>query len=211
MGASQTQAEGLVSYPLLRGTTSPEWVKCIEDGGLFELLSDHAHNELKAAATAQAWLLKNTDQPKLVIELSKVAAEELEHFERVVKLLYSRGGQLHPLKSNPYAEALLKGSAKTRRDPFLDRLIVAALIEARSCERFILLADHLLDPEVAGLYRDLIPCELGHNELFVDLVRESFPGEGTENRIEQLFDLEGEVIASLPFSFAMHSGMRPVA
>lgn len=196
-----------MSYPELHGATPVEWVARVE-AEPFELLSDHAHNELKAAATAQAWLLKHPDKPEMVLELAKLAAEEVEHFERVIKLLYSRGGRLLPIDNNPYAEALLAGSAKTRRDPFVDRLLVAALIEARSCERFELLAEHLQDTEMRQLYRDLIPCEREHKDLFIDLVRDSFPGERTEHRIADLFELEGQVVASLPFAARMHSGIN---
>ena len=196
-----------MSYPELRYKTPSEWVARVEERPL-ELLSDHAHNELKAASTAQAWLLKHVDKPELVLQLSKLAMEEVGHFERVVKLLYARGGQLLRIDNNPYAEALLSGSAETRKDPFLDRLIVAALIEARSCERFILFAEHMRDEELRELYRDLVPCELEHNELFIDLVRDGFPGPRAEARIEQLFELEGQVIASAPFSYRMHSGVN---
>jgi tRNA 2-(methylsulfanyl)-N6-isopentenyladenosine37 hydroxylase len=193
-----------VSYPELRSETDPDWVRRIEERPL-DLLSDHAHNELKAASTAQAWLLKKPQDETLVLELAKLAAEEMEHFDRVVRLLYGRGGTLQPVENNLYADRLLKGSAKNRKDVYLDRMIVAALIEARSCERFELLAEHLEDAELAQLYRDLIPCEVGHNELFIDLTRRAFP-ESADGRIEELFELEAEVLAELPFAYRMHSG-----
>lgn len=194
-----------MSYPSLRWRTPVEWVSRIEERPL-ELLSDHAHNELKAASTAQAWLLKQPGDAGLVTRLAALAAEEVEHFHRVVMLLYARGGQLLPVDNSPYAEALLRGSARTRRNAFLDRMVVAALIEQRSCERFELLAEHLADRELAALYADLIECEQGHNRLFVDLVREAFPGGEGDTRLEELFELEAEVIAGLPFAHRMHSG-----
>ena len=186
--------------------TPPEWVGRVEAEPL-ELLSDHAHNELKAASTAQAWLLKQPGNPKLVRRLARLAAEETEHFDRVVQLLYGRGGTLLPLDNNPYAEQLLARSAATRKDRFLDRMIVAALIEARSCERFELLAQHLEDEELRTLYADLIECERTHRELFLELVHESFPAELAAGRIAELFRIEGEVMASLPFAYRMHSGL----
>jgi tRNA-(ms[2]io[6]A)-hydroxylase len=195
-----------VNYPTLKYETPLEWVVRVE-GGLLELLSDHAHNELKAASTAQAWLLKKPGDRALVLQLAELAAEEVEHFHRVVRILYARGGELLPVDRNAYAEALLKGSARTRKDPFLDRMIVAALIEARSCERFVLFAEHLADSELRQLYRDLIPSEVGHGELFIDLVRNGFPEELAEPRIEELFELEGEVMAALPFAYRVHSGL----
>lgn len=190
--------------------TPAEWVARVEERPL-ELLSDHAHNELKAAATAQAWLLKHPGKPKLVRQLARVAAEETEHFDRVIQLLYSRGGQLLPLENNAYAEALLARSAQSRKDKFLDRMIVAALIEARSCERFELLGEHLRDAELRTLYADLIECEQGHRALFLDLVLEFFPSEAAEARIAELFRIEGEIVASLPFAYRMHSGLAETA
>lgn len=195
------------SAPPLRYATPVEWVERVEVGAL-ELLSDHAHNELKAAATAQAWLLKNTGNGPLVLELSKLAAEEVEHFDRVIRLLYARGGELLPIDNNPYAAALLSRSSAGRKSPFVDRLLVAALIEARSLERFELLAEHLKDEEMRQLYADLIPCEREHANLFVDLVRQSLPEGEAEGRIEELFDLEARVIAELPFAYRMHSGVN---
>jgi tRNA-(ms[2]io[6]A)-hydroxylase len=195
-----------VSYPELQSSTPPAWVRRVEERPL-ELLSDHAHNELKAASTAQAWLLKNPGNGPFVLQLASLAAEEVEHFERVIKLLYGRGGTLLPVDNNAYAEALLKGSAQNRKNPFQDRMIVAALIETRSCERFELLAEHLTDPELRELYADLIPSETGHKRLFIDLVRDAHPGAQTDARIEELFELEARVIAGLPFSFRMHGGV----
>jgi len=195
-----------MSSPELRWATPVEWVERVEERPL-ELLSDHAHNELKAAATAQAWLLKCPDDPALVLELAKLAAEEVEHFERVVRLLYARGGRLQPIDNNAYAEALLAASARSRKKTFVDRLLVAALIEARSCERFELLAEHMRDRELACLYGGLLESERGHAALFVDLVRRSLPeGEAVE-RIDALFALEAEVMEGLPFAYRMHSGM----
>ncbi len=191
--------------PELRVATPPEWVARVEERPL-ELLSDHAHNELKAASTAQAWLLKYPGDAELVLRLASLAAEEVEHFDRVVRILYARGGELLPVDNNAYAEALLKGSARTRKDAFLDRMIVAALIEARSCERFVLFAEYLRDPELRELYRGLIESETGHKELFVDLVFEAYPEEVALDRLNTLFDLEAEVLEALPFAHRVHSG-----
>ncbi|MCB9914758.1 MAG: tRNA-(ms[2]io[6]A)-hydroxylase [Planctomycetes bacterium] len=190
----------------LEYATPPEWVRLVERRPL-ELLSDHAHNELKAASTAQAWLLKRPEASALVVRLARVAAEETEHFDRVVRLLYGRGGALLPLDTNPYADALLARSAATRKDRFLDRMVVAALIEARSCERFELLAAHLADAELRALYAGLVESEQGHRALFLDLVREHFEPAVAEARIAELFRLEGEVMAALPFAYRMHSGL----
>ncbi|MEO2093209.1 MAG: tRNA isopentenyl-2-thiomethyl-A-37 hydroxylase MiaE [bacterium] len=186
--------------------TPLEWVERVAEKPLL-LLSDHAHNELKAAATAQAWLQKHPGKPDLVRQLARVAAEETEHFVQVIEILYARGGVLLPLGKNLYAEALLSRAAATRQDKFLDRLIVAGLIEARSCERFQLLAQHLEDRELRELYAGLVECELGHRELFLRLAYEFFPHEVAEARSAELFAIEGEVIARLGFDYYLHSGL----
>jgi tRNA-(ms[2]io[6]A)-hydroxylase len=187
-------------------STPPEWVDRVAERPL-ALLSDHAHCELKAAASAQAMVAKNGQHPDLVEALGAVAIEELEHFQQVYALLRARGGGLEAQDVNPYADALLERSAATRTRRFLDRLLVAELIEARSLERFHLLADHLRDPELAQLYRSLMHSEAGHQALFERLARELFPGEVAESRRDELRVLEAEVMASLPFDFRVHSGM----
>jgi len=196
-----------LTYPELTYATPPEWVERIAEGPL-ELLSDHAHNELKAAATAQAWIMKHPGKSEMVRRLATLAAQEVEHFERVIQILYARGGKLQPVEKSPYADALLTRSSPTRSSNFLDRMILAALIEARSCERFVMLAEGLEDRELSALYGDLIEVETTHKALFVDLAREFFPEDEVEPRLTELWQIEGEVIESLPFSFRMHSGVR---
>lgn len=187
-------------------STPAEWAERVAARPL-ALLSDHAHCELKAAASAQAMVAKNGHHPELVEALGAVAIEELEHFRQVYALLRARGGLLEPQDVNPYADALLERSAATRTRRFLDRLLVAELIEARSLERFHLLAEHLPDTELAQLYRSLMHSEASHQALFERLARELFPEEVAEARRDELRALEAEVMASLPFDFRVHSGV----
>ena len=135
--------------------TPPEWVAAVE-GEPLALLSDHAHCELKAASSAQSLLLRNPGRAEVVERLGAMAAEELEHFNRVVTILHARGGSLAWQDSNPYAEGLHRASAGTRSSALLDKLLLARLIEARSLERFHLLSEHLLDRELGGLYACLL-------------------------------------------------------
>lgn len=187
-------------------STPPAWVARVAERPL-ELLSDHAHCELKAAASAQAMVAKNGHLPELVDALGAVAIEELEHFRRVHDLLRERGGALLPQDVNPYAEALLDRSAATRSRRFLDRLLVAELIEARSLERFHLLSEHLPDAELADLYGGLMQSEAGHQALFERLAHALFPGEEVEARRDELRVIEGEVMAAQPFGYRVHSGL----
>ncbi len=186
--------------------TPAEWAERVGANPL-ALLSDHAHCELKAAASAQAMVAKNGQHGELAQALSAVAIEELEHFRQVHELLLERGGRLAPQETNPYAEALLTRSAATRSRRFLDRLLVAELIEARSLERFVLLARHLADPELAELYRSLMASEAGHQALFARLARSLYPADEVERRRGELRALEADVIAGLPFDYRVHSGL----
>ncbi len=186
--------------------TPTEWVGWIERDPL-ALLADHAHCELKAATTAQSLIAKNPEHRSLVLALGDVAIEEMQHFVRVVRELHARGGALGPQDENPYAARLHTGSAPTRASLFLDRLVIAHLIEARSLERFHLLAHHLADPGLASLYKELLPSEAAHQGLYLRLAREAFGADVVARRVATLRALEGEVMASLPFGPRVHSGV----
>ncbi len=191
----------------LEWDTPPEWVERVERD-LPALLSDHAHCELKAAATVQSLVAKNTEERELVEQLAAMAVEELEHFQRVTGELYARGATLRPQEPSPYAEALRSRSAATRSSLLLDRLLLAQLIETRSLERFQLLAEHLTDRPLAALYRDLMASEAGHRALFGRLARGLFPAPVVERRQAELWALEGEILSSLPFAYRVHSGLQ---
>ena len=188
----------------LAWATPPEWVAAVATDTL-SLLSDHAHCELKAASSAQALIAKNTQRPELIAELLSIAHEELEHFGRVVELIESRGGKLAPVSGNRYAGELLRRGALGKSPHLLDRLLVAALIEARSLERFRLLADHLPDQELRELYADLLSSEAGHRAFFLDAAARYYPGQ-FEPELERFAELEAEVISALPFAHLIHSG-----
>jgi tRNA-(ms[2]io[6]A)-hydroxylase len=189
----------------LAWATPPEWVAHVEREPL-ALLSDHAHCELKAEATARSLMARHADRAPLVEALAPMADEEREHFELVLAELRARGGQLAPQGSNPYAAGLHRRSAASRRDALLDRLLVARLIEARSLERFQLLAAHLTDRGLADLYRGLVASEAGHAALFGRLARALFPAGQVAARLAELVALEAELAAGLPFDHRVHSG-----
>jgi tRNA-(ms[2]io[6]A)-hydroxylase len=189
----------------LAWSTPPEWVARVEHAPL-ALLSDHAHCELKAAASAQALIAKNTEHADLALRMAEVAVEELEHFRTVVGVLRGRGGALASQDESPYAAALHRGAAASRNHPLLlDRLLLAHLIEERSLERFHLLAEHLADARLAALYRALLPSEAEHRVLFLRFARELFP-DTADARADTLRELEGRVISALPCAPRIHSG-----
>ena len=189
----------------LQYQTPPAWVAGVEVAPL-ALLSDHAHCELRAAASAQAMIVRNPHRTRFVGQMLELAQEELEHFGAVVRLLEERGGKLDHKAPNPYAEGLLGCSAPDRGDPFLDRLLIAGLIEARSLERFHLLAGHLADPGLAQLYRELVPSEARHHTLFLDSAREFFGAARADERWQALVEREAELVPGLPFATRIHSG-----
>lgn len=194
----------------LQWETPVEWVERISDHTL-ELLADHAHCELRAAASAQALVSKRPRSKGLVEALGEVAFEESEHFNRVIQLLHRRGGELDAARDNPYAAGLIRGLSSRQGEVLLDRLLLSSLIEARSLERFLLLSRHLPDEELREFYAGLIGSEASHRALFVTLARDHYPEERVTKRLAELIEHEGRVMSGLPFSARMHSGLAVAA
>ena len=194
--------------PLRRQTTSG-WARQALQRPL-ELLNDHAHLEKKAAANALE-LLNRWPEPSppenWVSAMTAVARDEVEHLAVVCRLLARRGGRLTKQHTNPYASQLrLLVRQGEGRDELVDRLIVSALIEARSCERFKLLADVCQDAELAKLYRGLWASEHGHYRTFLQLAEQIQRRDDVERRWDQMLDAEARIIASQPPGPRMHSG-----
>ena len=193
--------------PELGWETPPGWAEQALTRPL-DLLADHAQCELGAASAAQALIARYPDRSALVGRMSALAVEELQHFRRVHRLLLERGGTLPSPTPNPYAEGLLR-HARGSEDPLLDRLLVGALIERRSLERFELLAEaapRLGEPELATLYAELGPSEAGHGRLFLELAREAAPEAAVHGRLRHWTRLEARLIEGLGFDYRIHSG-----
>jgi len=190
----------------LEWETPVEWASLVAPHTL-ELLCDHAHAELRAAASAQALISKRPRSKHMVEALGQVALDESEHFVQVIEILHRRGGQLEAGRDNPYAAGLLSGWSSRHDEALLDRLLISAVIEARSLERFVLLAKHLPDAELREFYGSLVASEASHRSLFVTLAREIFSEERVAERLAEFLAMEAKVISSLPFSPRMHSGM----
>lgn len=197
----------------LRYTTPASWAADVLCRPL-ELLNDHAHLEKKAATNALE-LLNRWPEPNppenWVTAMTAISKDEVEHLSTVTRLLARRGGRLTRQHSNPYA-ARLRDVVRKGEGPaeLTDRLMVSALIEARSCERFRLLADHLnetgADAELAKLYHGLWASEHGHYRTFIQLAEQILPEETVATRWNELLDLEAKLIASQPSGPRMHSG-----
>ncbi len=186
--------------------TDPEWAP-LALADLPRLLADHAHCELKAAVNAMSLVPRLTEFTRVTRVLSELAREELQHYEAVLLLLEKRGWPLGPPEKDRYAVELREACQALPRardiGPAVDRLLVAALIEARSCERFKLVIEALeatdADPEVRALYTELFPSEARHYVTFIDLAAECLGGNRglAEARVEALAALEGIIVAGL--------------
>jgi tRNA-(ms[2]io[6]A)-hydroxylase len=176
------------------------------------LLSDHAHLEKKAAANALE-LVNRWPEPSCPEEwtqtLAGIASDEAAHLNSVVRLLNERGGRLERAHRNDYARRLRQHVRKGRgHEELLDRLLVSALIELRSCERFEILARHCedRDPELARLYKRLWSSEFGHYRVFLRLAEWVVAPPEVEARWRELLRSEAETIAVQPPGPRMHSG-----
>ncbi|MCH7591979.1 MAG: tRNA-(ms[2]io[6]A)-hydroxylase [Planctomycetes bacterium] len=198
----------------MRWTTPARWA----DGVLRDplaLLNDHAHLEKKAALNALE-LLNRWPEPNppenWVQAMTAIARDEVEHLATVTRLLARRGGRLTKTHRNPYAQELRR-EVRTGQGPLeiMDRLMVSALIEARSCERFALLADRCEDRTLAKLYGGLFASEAGHYRIFIDLARELPDAVGVEERWSELLDAEALIVQRQRIGPTMHSGVADEA
>ena len=168
------------------------------------ILADHAHCEKKAAATALSLLNRYPHHSTLVERMAALAEEEIQHFSLVFAVVRERGKTLPRDDSNIYVNRLREHVRKGEPQRLQDSLLVAALIEARSCERFSLLAEALPEGRVKALFTELIPSEAGHYALFLKLARELTGEEETERRFDELLDIEAEIVSSLPGEARIH-------
>jgi tRNA-(ms[2]io[6]A)-hydroxylase len=190
----------------LKEKTDPGWVQAAL-ADVPALLSDHAHCEKKAAATALALITTYPEHPALCQPLAHLAQEETRHFFSVMSELTRRGLTLGRDGGDPYAVELLKVAAPTGPDRLRDRLLIAALIEARSCERFGLLASaapQVGEERLARFWASLFEAEARHHSLFIDLATEIFGDEKVRERMAELQVIEADICRRLPHRAAIH-------
>ena len=188
----------------LLSETEPAWVTAVEQD-LPTLLVDHAHCEKKAASTAINLIFRYQDHPRLMVPLSALAREELEHFELVFGLIEARGHPFVPLEPSPYASHLYRVIRRGEPERLLDTLLVCALIEARSCERMACLAEGLSDPSLRELYQGLLASEARHHATYVDLAIAQFDRDSTLERLHELAHAEARILEEMPGEVRMHS------
>ena len=173
------------------------------------LLNDHAHLEKKAASNALELLERwpERDPPEnWASAMASIARDEAEHLAAVTKLLYRRGGRFTKQHANPYASALRKLVRKGGRDELVDRLLVSALIELRSCERFEALARNCVDAELKKLYAGLWASERGHYLTFLKLAEGVRPAREVAERWDEMLEAEARILAEQTPGPRMHGG-----
>ena len=188
----------------LQSTSSSRWLSQV-DQHLDEILIDHAHCEKKAASTALNLLFAYVENEALCRQMTEIVNEELDHFHQVCDLLKARGIPLRRLKPSSYAGRLKDLVRKEEPQRAVDRLLIASLIEARSCERFDLLRRHVSDPQLAQFYDSLFESEARHHRTYVRLAEDYQSTDIVRRRLQELAEEEARIIAegdSLP---RMHS------
>jgi tRNA 2-(methylsulfanyl)-N6-isopentenyladenosine37 hydroxylase len=199
----------------LASRTSPSWGRWAVEH-MDEMLLDHAHCEKKAASTALKLIFKYAHHPALMVPLSRLAREELTHFEQVIGHVRRRGAEYQRQQPSPYASRLMEIVRAREPEHLLDTLLCSAMIEARSCERMQLVAealealpsgDPLADPELVDLYRGLLASEARHHATYLDLARELGLTDETSlaTRLQRIAEHEAAVIADAPSTPRLHN------
>jgi tRNA-(ms[2]io[6]A)-hydroxylase len=182
----------------LRLETDPSWVN-IAEKNIQEILTDHAWCEQKAASNAISITVGYPQYPELVDEMLSLAKEELTHFEMVHQKIKDRGFKLGFERKDHYVNELYKFMRKgfTKEIALIDRLLFAAMIEARSCERFRILSIHVQDEDLRQFYHDLMISEANHYTTFIGFARKYGAGvEDVNARWQQWLDFEGALVKS---------------
>ncbi|WP_137817133.1 MULTISPECIES: tRNA-(ms[2]io[6]A)-hydroxylase [unclassified Pseudomonas] len=168
------------------------------------LLIDHANCEKKAASTAITLMFRYIEKADLQYKMSRLAREELRHFEQVAALMKKRAIPYRPISAALYAQRLHKHMRSSEPHKLIDTLIVGAFIEARSCERFSRLAPHL-DEELGKFYRSLLKSEARHYQGYLKLAQD-YAGASIEARVAFFAEIEREAILTPDSEFRFHSG-----
>jgi tRNA-(ms[2]io[6]A)-hydroxylase len=189
----------------LKLPTDPRWVNIAEQN-IKEILIDHAFCEQKAASTAISLLITHPEFTELAIEMSALAKEEMSHFQMVHQHILKRGWVLGRERKDPYVQDVMAFFPKTsdRDVRLVHRLLVAALIEARSCERFRLLSEELLDQELAQFYKKLMVSEANHYTMFLKFARQYGNREEVDIMWEELLVHEANILKNYNTKGAIH-------
>jgi len=183
--------------------SSMAWIEAVL-ADFDSFLLDHAANERKASAMAMTFVLRYPDREAILEPMIQLAREELTHFHRVFKLMVERGLRFERDRKDPYMAFMIAQVQSGRDDEFLDRLLMAGVVEARGCERFWVLSRALSDPELVEFYTEIAQSESRHRDLFVDLARVYFPAERVSERLAWWIEQDARAVATIPVRPALH-------
>ena len=187
----------------LKFKTPAAWAKGVANA-MDVFLPDHAAAEKKASSMAMTMVSHYPDKPELVTAMIDLAVEELSHFRAVVKLMHERGLTLLPDEKDQYVNALRRAIRDGTEHYFLDRLLVAGIIEARGAERFGLVAQVLPEGDLKHFYHSITRSELAHQGLFIQLAENYFSPADVHIRLDELLTAEAAIVSDLPIRPALH-------
>ncbi len=189
----------------LKLPTDPRWVNIVEKN-IEDILTDHAYCEQKAASTAISLIVSFPEYTDLVIEMTALVKEEMSHFKMVHDRIIKNGWTLGRDRKDDYVIKLVtffpKGGSRTTQ--LVHRLLYAALIEARSCERFRLLSEALSDKELAEFYRKLMVSEANHYTMFLGFARQYGDRKEVDEKWQQLLEFEAQIMKDLSKKETIH-------
>ena len=192
----------------LKLPTDPRWVNIVEKN-ISEILTDHAYCEQKAASNAITVIVKHPEYPDVVDAMTEIVQEEMEHFSMVHEKIKERGFKLGHERKDLYVGDLLSyiGSnfaGGSRDSQFVNRMLFAAMIEARSCERFRILSEEIADPDLAEFYRSLMESEARHYTTFLGFARKYAGAVDVEARWTQFLEYEASLMEKYGKGETMH-------
>ena len=188
----------------LASSSQPEWLNAVmADFDTF--LKDHANCERKASAMAMSFVAKYPDRVEIIPELIETAIEELEHFQSVYDIMEKKGIELpHEIGQDHYVKKLVDQCRSGRKERFLDRLLLASIIECRGAERFRLVYEALEAGDLKEFYKNLWASEAKHGNIFIKMALNYFEEDIVYNRLSELNKIESEVLSTLPIQAALH-------
>lgn len=189
---------------ILKGSSSQEWLEAVMND-FDSFLQDHADCERKASAMALSFVAKYPDRVEIIPDLIDTAVEELQHFRQVYKIMEKRKIPLpKEMNRDIYVRNLIDLCRTTREERFMDRLILASVVEWRGCERFKMVADNLKDEHLAKFYQNLWESEARHGVIFIEMAKQYFPTQAVEARMNELLESEIKVLNNLEIKAALH-------
>jgi tRNA 2-(methylsulfanyl)-N6-isopentenyladenosine37 hydroxylase len=187
----------------LRTATDPAWVDAVL-ADFDSFLLDHAAAERKASAMAMTFVVRYPDRHAIHEPMIVMAREELTHFHRVFRLCKERGLRFVGDQKDAYVNRLMRCIQRGRDGEFLDRLVMAGVVEARGCERFGCVAAALPAGPLKAFYDEITRSESRHADLFIELAAEYFPADVIAERVDVFLSADAEICATLPVRAALH-------